>query len=155
MLLQFHFHSFNYVRADKVLRLRELLDKLGTIPGMMGEEKGEQTHLLYNINHSTTVPPSSAVNFILPSTTDPPISAVTSVPRPTNDSCEFAEFLVNRRSVTVITWHQLFWLSLCYELSSSKMVNLLYFVRGNHDKTKFGIKNGALRDRHNVSQLYR
>ena len=34
------FPRFNYVRADKVLKLRELLDKLGTVPGMMGEEKG-------------------------------------------------------------------------------------------------------------------
>lgn len=28
------------MRADNVLELRELLDKLGTVPGMMGEEKG-------------------------------------------------------------------------------------------------------------------
>lgn len=37
--------SFHYVRADKVLRLRELLDKLGTIPGMMGEEKDPEEFL--------------------------------------------------------------------------------------------------------------
>ncbi|KAK7114047.1 ubiquitin carboxyl-terminal hydrolase CYLD-like [Littorina saxatilis] len=37
--------SYNYVRADKVLRLRELLDKLGTIPGMMGEEKDPEEFL--------------------------------------------------------------------------------------------------------------
>ncbi|XP_059163557.1 ubiquitin carboxyl-terminal hydrolase CYLD-like isoform X2 [Physella acuta] len=34
-----------YVRADKVLKLRELLDKLGTIPGMMGEEKDPEEFL--------------------------------------------------------------------------------------------------------------
>ncbi|KAL8590528.1 hypothetical protein ACOMHN_010964 [Nucella lapillus] len=37
--------SNHYVRADKVLRLRELLDKLGTIPGMMGEEKDPEEFL--------------------------------------------------------------------------------------------------------------
>ncbi|XP_025115763.1 ubiquitin carboxyl-terminal hydrolase CYLD-like isoform X1 [Pomacea canaliculata] len=36
---------YNYVRADKVLKLRELLDKLGTIPGMMGEEKDPEEFL--------------------------------------------------------------------------------------------------------------
>lgn len=30
------------MRADKVLKLRALLDKLGTIQGMMGEEKGKE-----------------------------------------------------------------------------------------------------------------
>lgn len=37
--------KFNYVRADKVLKLRELLDKLGTIPGMLGEEKDPEEFL--------------------------------------------------------------------------------------------------------------
>ncbi|GFR74984.1 ubiquitin carboxyl-terminal hydrolase CYLD [Elysia marginata] len=37
--------KFNYVRADKVLKLRELLDKLGTVPGMMGEEKDPEEFL--------------------------------------------------------------------------------------------------------------
>ena len=41
---------FKYVRADKVLRLRELLDKLGTIPGMMGEEKGKSSTLGYFVS---------------------------------------------------------------------------------------------------------
>ncbi|BFZ12764.1 hypothetical protein BsWGS_15803 [Bradybaena similaris] len=36
---------FNYVRADKVLKLRALLDKLGTVPGMMGEEKDPEEFL--------------------------------------------------------------------------------------------------------------
>ncbi|CAL1538479.1 unnamed protein product [Lymnaea stagnalis] len=35
----------HYVRADKVLKLRDLLDKLGTIPGMMGEEKDPEEFL--------------------------------------------------------------------------------------------------------------
>ncbi|CAG5128883.1 unnamed protein product, partial [Candidula unifasciata] len=35
----------NYVRADKVLKLRALLDELGTVPGMMGEEKDPEEFL--------------------------------------------------------------------------------------------------------------
>ncbi len=33
-----------YVRADKVLRLRKLLDKLGSVKGLMNEEKGIVLH---------------------------------------------------------------------------------------------------------------
>lgn len=31
--------KYNYVRADKVMKLRALLDKIGSMPGMMNEEK--------------------------------------------------------------------------------------------------------------------
>ncbi|KAH9499116.1 hypothetical protein Btru_006733 [Bulinus truncatus] len=37
--------KYHYVRADKVLKLRALLDQLGTIPGMMGEEKDPEEFL--------------------------------------------------------------------------------------------------------------
>ncbi|KAI8790460.1 ubiquitin carboxyl-terminal hydrolase CYLD [Biomphalaria glabrata] len=37
--------KYHYVRADKVLKLRALLDKLGTIQGMMGEEKDPEEFL--------------------------------------------------------------------------------------------------------------
>ncbi|KAJ8303512.1 hypothetical protein KUTeg_019908 [Tegillarca granosa] len=37
--------GYHYVRADKVMKLRHLLDKLGNIPGMMNEEKDPEEFL--------------------------------------------------------------------------------------------------------------
>lgn len=49
------FSRHNYVRADKVMKLRHLLDKLGNIPGMMSEEKGQvnSISLIVNISYKS------------------------------------------------------------------------------------------------------
>lgn len=45
------FSRHNYVRADKVMKLRHLLDKLGNIPGMMSEEKGQVNSIQSHCQH--------------------------------------------------------------------------------------------------------
>lgn len=45
------FSRHNYVRADKVMKLRHLLDKLGNIPGMMSEEKGRVNSIQSHCQH--------------------------------------------------------------------------------------------------------
>ncbi|XP_078337442.1 ubiquitin carboxyl-terminal hydrolase CYLD-like isoform X3 [Crassostrea virginica] len=47
----------NYVRADKVMKLRHLLDKLGNIPGMMSEEKDPEEFLNLLLNQITKADP--------------------------------------------------------------------------------------------------
>ena len=44
------FHRYFYVRADKVMKLRHLLDKLGNISGMMNEEKDPEEFLNLLLN---------------------------------------------------------------------------------------------------------
>ena len=46
----FLFSRYFYVRADKVMRLRHLLDKLGNISGMMNEEKDPEEFLNLLLN---------------------------------------------------------------------------------------------------------
>ena len=43
------FYSHYYVRADKVMKLRHLLDRLGNIPGMMSEEKGKILEIIVDV----------------------------------------------------------------------------------------------------------
>ena len=37
-----HFYRFHVVRADKIMPLREKLNELGEVQGLMGQEKGMQ-----------------------------------------------------------------------------------------------------------------
>ncbi|XP_033754126.1 ubiquitin carboxyl-terminal hydrolase CYLD-like [Pecten maximus] len=48
---------YHYVRADKVMRLRQLLHKLGNIPGMMSEEKDPEEFLSLLLNQITKADP--------------------------------------------------------------------------------------------------
>ncbi|KAK3086225.1 hypothetical protein FSP39_015433 [Pinctada imbricata] len=48
---------YNYVRADKVMKLRHLLDKLGNIPGMMNEEKDPEEFLNLLLGQITCTDP--------------------------------------------------------------------------------------------------
>ena len=43
-------YRYFYVRADKVMKLRHLLDKLGNISGMMNEEKDPEEFLNLLLN---------------------------------------------------------------------------------------------------------
>lgn len=51
MIMNIFFSRHNYVRADKVMKLRHLLDKLGNIPGMMSEEKGQVNSIQSHCQH--------------------------------------------------------------------------------------------------------
>ncbi|XP_060080817.1 ubiquitin carboxyl-terminal hydrolase CYLD-like [Ylistrum balloti] len=48
---------YHYVRADKVMRLRQLLHKLGNIPGMMSEEKDPEEFMGLLLNQITKADP--------------------------------------------------------------------------------------------------
>ncbi|OWF38021.1 ubiquitin carboxyl-terminal hydrolase CYLD-like isoform X2 [Mizuhopecten yessoensis] len=48
---------YHYVRADKVMRLRQLLHKLGNIPGMMSEEKDPEEFLSLLLTQITKADP--------------------------------------------------------------------------------------------------
>ena len=41
----------NFVRADKIMKLRELLDELGSVTGLTNEEKDPEEFLQTLLNH--------------------------------------------------------------------------------------------------------
>ncbi|KAL3859912.1 hypothetical protein ACJMK2_010095 [Sinanodonta woodiana] len=49
--------KYHYVRADKVMKLRQLLDKLGNIKGMMNEEKDPEEFLSLLLSNITKAEP--------------------------------------------------------------------------------------------------
>ena len=60
--LHFIFRYF-YVRADKVMKLRHLLDKLGNISGMMNEEKDPEEFLNLLLNEIMRAEPFLYIRY--------------------------------------------------------------------------------------------
>uniref|UniRef100_A0A0L8GFT8 ubiquitinyl hydrolase 1 n=1 Tax=Octopus bimaculoides TaxID=37653 RepID=A0A0L8GFT8_OCTBM len=55
--------TFHYVRADKVMKLRSLLDKVGNMPGMMDEEKDPEELLNCLFGHVMKADPLLQLRF--------------------------------------------------------------------------------------------